>query len=288
MALSSNLARLTSTTTKTTPQWRGTTPRWLLKLLPYIQVKAGVYRVNRVIADPSVVSGHGEGETVPDSFAGLEDDPLEYTLSPVEAGLRIHSRVMDLFTDPYDQLQLQSMVIIEAMKEQQEFEVINHPEFGLLAAAAKNMTLTTESGPPTPNDMDNLIALVWNRPAFFLAHPKTIARFGHECTKRGVCIGAVEMLGSPFHTWRGIPIVPSDKMKIDDEGNGSIILMRVGAENMGVVGLQHANVKNEVFPGISMRLMNIDSQNIAMYMLTLYHSVAVHTDEALGVLSVKI
>ncbi|MDQ3278301.1 MAG: hypothetical protein M3Q06_08235 [Bacteroidota bacterium] len=288
MALTSNLARLTSTTTKTVPQWRGTTPRWLLKLLPYIQVKAGVYRVNRVMADPSVVGGHSEGDLVPDSYAGLEDDPLEYTLSPVEAGLRIHSRVMDLYTDPYDQLQLQAMVLIEAMREQQEYEVINHPEIGLLAAVSENMTLGTESGPPTPNDMDNLIGLVWNRPAFFLAHPRTIARFGHECTKRGVCIGAVEMLGSPFQTWRGIPIVPSNKMPIDGDGNSHIVLMRVGAEHLGVVGLQHTQVKNEVVPGISMRLTGIDSSNIATYMLTLYHSVAVHTAEALGVMTVKI
>jgi hypothetical protein len=195
---------------------------------------------------------------------------------------------MDLYTEPYDQLQLQARVLIEAMKEKQENEVINHPDYGLLAAVTKNMTITTESGPPTPNDLDNMISLVWNRPAFFLAHPKSIARFGHECTKRGVCIGAVEMLGSPFQTWRGIPIVPSNKLKIDEEGNSHFILLRTGVENIGVVGLQHANVKNEVMPGISMRLTGIDNQNIASYMLTLYHSVAVHTEDALAVMTVKI
>ena len=57
---------------------------------------------------------------------------------------------------------------------------------------------------------------------------------------------------------------------------------------MGVVGLQHANVKNEVMPGISMRLTGIDSKNIATYMLSLYHSVAIHTEEALGVMTVKL
>jgi hypothetical protein len=288
MALSVNLARLVSTTTKTPPQWRGITPRWLLKLLPYVQVSGGVYRVNRVEADPSVMGGHTEGNEIPDSFAGLDDEPQEYTLSPVEAALKIHSRVMDLYTDPYDQLQLQSMVLIEAMKEQQEDEVINHPEFGLLASVAKGMSIAAETGPPTPNDLDNLIGKVWNRPAFFVANPLTIARFGQECTKRGVCIGAVEMLGSPFQTWRGIPIIPSNKIKIDAKGNTSMMLLRVGAENMGVVGLHHPGVKNEVMPGISMRLTGIDNKNVATYMLSLYHSVAVHTEEALGVLSLKL
>lgn len=288
MALSGSLARLTSTTTKTVPQWKGVTPRWILKFLPYIQVKAGVYRVNRVTNDPFVTGGHGEGDVISDSFATLCNDPQEYTLSPIEAGLKIHTRVMDLYTDPYDQLQLQAKVLIDAIKEQQEYEVINNPHFGLLAATAKSMTLTTESGPPTPNDMDNLISMVWNQPAFFLAHPKAIARFGHECTKRGVCIGAVEMLGSPFQTWRGIPIVPSNKIQIDNEGNSHIVLMRVGAENMGVAGLQHANVQNEIIPGISIRLTSIDNKNIASYMLTLYHSIVVHTEEALGTMSVKL
>jgi hypothetical protein len=288
MALSSDLARLVTTTTKTPPQWRGITPRWLLKLLPYAELKGGVYRVNRVESDPMARGGHNEGEVIPDSFVGLEDKPQEYTLSAIEAALKIHSRVMDLYNDPYDQLQLQMATLIEAMKEQQEDEVINSPDFGLLSSVAEGMSIPTETGPPTPNDLDNLISLVWNRPAFFVANPKTIARFGHECTKRGVCIGAVEMLGSPFQTWRGIPVIPSNKIKIAPDGQTNMLLLRVGAENQGIVGLQHSTVKNEVMPGISMRLTGIDSKNIATYMLTLYHSLAVHTEESLGVLNIKL
>lgn len=288
MALSTNLARLISTTTKTHPQYRGITPRWLLKFLPYVQVKAGVYRVNRVEADPKVAGGHSEGNEIPDSFAGYDDKPQEYALSVIEASLKIHQRVMDVYNDPYDQLQEQVSTLIQVMKEQQEYHVINNPEFGLLSSVDKGMVIKSETGPPTPNDLDNLISMVWNRPAFFLAHPKTIARFGHECTSRGVCIGAVEMLGSPFHTWRGIPIVPSDKVVIDGKGNTTMMLLRVGAENQGVVGLHHAGVKNEVMPSISMRMSGIDNKSVATYILSLYHSLAVHTEEALGVLKLKL
>jgi hypothetical protein len=288
MALSTNLARLISTTTKTTPQYRGITPRWLLKLLPYVDVKAGVYRVNRVEDHPAVQSAHAEGEEVPDSFADYEDEPQEYSLSVIEAALKIHSRVMDVYNDPYDQLQMQVATLLEVIKERQENEVINNTDFGLLASTDKNMVISTESGPPTPNDLDNLISVVWNRPAFFLANPKTIARFGHECTKRGVCIGAVEMMGSPFQTWRGIPIVPSNKVVIDDTGNTTMILLRVGAEYQGVVGLHHVGIKNEVIPGVTMRLMSIDHSSVATYMLSLYHSLAVHTEDALGLLKIKL
>ncbi len=41
-------------------------------------------------------------------------------------------------------------------------------------------------GAPTPDDLDELLALVWKKPAFFLAHPKAIAAFERECTWRGV------------------------------------------------------------------------------------------------------
>src|SRR3979490_1375337 len=46
-ALGTDTARLLSTTTKTLPQMREITPRWLLQLLPWVQVEGGVYRVNR-------------------------------------------------------------------------------------------------------------------------------------------------------------------------------------------------------------------------------------------------
>ena len=90
-------------------------------------------------------------------------------------------------------------------------------------------------------------------------------RFGDRLCNgisRGVCIGAVEMMGSPFQTWRGIPIVPSNKVAIDAEGNTTMLLLRVGAEYQGVVGLHHVGLKNEVIPGVSMRLINIDSSSV--------------------------
>jgi hypothetical protein len=179
MALSVTLARQISTTTKTHPHYGGASPRWLLRFLPYVQLQAGVFRVNRIERDPIVKAGHAEGEDLEGSFAGYDDEPQEYTLSTIEAVLKIHSRVMDVFNDPYDQLQEQMKVILQVMKEQQESHVINNPEFGLLHSASPHMIIEPEVGPPTPNDMDNLISMVWKNPAFFLAHPKAIARFGH-------------------------------------------------------------------------------------------------------------
>ena len=40
-------ARTLATTTKTVPMLTGVTPRWVLKLLPWVQVDSGTYRINR-------------------------------------------------------------------------------------------------------------------------------------------------------------------------------------------------------------------------------------------------
>ena len=46
-SLSTEAARNLTTTTKSKPQMRAITNRWLLKMLPWVDVKGGTYRVNR-------------------------------------------------------------------------------------------------------------------------------------------------------------------------------------------------------------------------------------------------
>src|SRR5215510_2952810 len=47
MSLSTKAARQLATTTKSAPQMQGITSRWLLRILPWVNVKGGTYRVNR-------------------------------------------------------------------------------------------------------------------------------------------------------------------------------------------------------------------------------------------------
>jgi len=128
----------------------------------------------------------------------------------------------------------------------------------------------------------NLLSLVWKKPAFFLAHPKAIAAFGRECTRRGVPPPTVTILGSPFITWRGIPIVPSNKLEINEAGKTSILLLRVGEAQQGVVGLQKAGVTGEVEPGLSVRYMGTNENSIAAHLVTRYFSAAVLTEDAIA------
>ena len=147
------------------------------------------------------------------------------------------------------------------------------------------------SGAPTPDDLDELLSLVWKKPAFFLAHPKAIAAFERECTWRGVPPVTAELFGTPVITWRGIPLVPCDKLEIKGRyqsnqwlGTTSILLVRTGEAEQGVVGLHQTGIPGEIMPSLSARLMGLDSLGVASYLLTLYFSLAVLTDDALGVL----
>src|SRR5687768_15045313 len=131
--LGERAARQLANTTKTPPQWVGATPRWLVQLLPWTPVEAGVYRVNRVIDGKFAV------ECTPDDNANLpvavinyEEKPREYTLTTVTTTLEVHTRISDLFRSPMDQVKEQLTVAVERMKEKQEDELVNNGAYGLL------------------------------------------------------------------------------------------------------------------------------------------------------------
>jgi hypothetical protein len=65
----------------------------------------------------------------------------------------------------------------------------------------------------------------------------------------------------------------------------TILLMRVGDDVQGVVGLHHAGVADEQgIPSLSVRYMGIDDHAVASYLVTSYFSVAVQVQDALGAL----
>jgi CRP-like cAMP-binding protein len=235
---------------------------------------------------------HGEVE-LPRTMADYDEQPREYALEAIQTILRVHTRVTDLYNKPIDQLQEQIRLTTNELRERQEWEIINHPDVGLLNAAAPSMRIRPRNGVPTPDDMDDMLSLVWKKPAYFVAHPRAIAAFGRECTRRGVPPPTVQMMGSSFLTWRGVPIVPSDKLEVQGRsrsgrqpGTTSILLMRVGEHEKGVVGLHQPGVPGETegSPSLSVRFMGINAKAVASYLLTLYFSVAVLTEDALAVL----
>jgi hypothetical protein len=128
-----------------------------------------------------------------------------------------------------------------------------------------------------------LLTHVWKEPGFFLAHPKAIAAFGRECTFRGVPPPTVSLFGSQFLTWRGVPLIPSDKVPVKD-GKTKMLLIRTGERRQGVVGLYQPNLPGQQTPGLSVRFMGINHKAIASYLVSLYCSLAVLTADAAGIL----
>jgi hypothetical protein len=284
-ALGDVAARQLAIATRTVPQMITISPRWLTHLLNWIPVESGVYRLNKVKDANSVevdCSGRDERE-LPQTYVDYIDNPREYNLSAVNTVLDVHTRVSDLYSKPYNQISEQLRLIIETIKERQESELINNKEYGLLHSVVQSQRIKTRTGAPTPDDLDELITKVWKEPGFFLTHPLAIAAFGRECTLRGVPPPTVSLFGSQFLTWRGIPLVPSDKVPIEN-GKSKIILLRTGESRQGVVGLYQPGLPGEQSPGLSVRFMGINHSAIASYLVSLYCSLAVLVDDAIAIL----
>lgn len=286
LALGDNAARQLANATKTAPILPTITPRWLVHFLQWLPVEAGIYRLNTVKnADAVRVACTSRDEAVlPQTFVDYEEKPREYFLNAVSTVLDVHTRVSDLYSSPFDQVKEQLRLTVETVKERQESELINNPDYGLIANAADSQIISTLTGAPTPDDLDELITKVWKEPAFFLAHPLAIAAFGRECTRRGVPPATVSLFGAQFLTWRGLPIIPSDKIPVTG-GKTSILLLRVGEKRQGVVGLFQPGLEGEQSPGLSVRFMGIDRNAIASYLISLYCSLVVQSPDALAVLT---
>lgn len=234
-------------------------------------------------AEIRLASGHDGEPTLPGTFVDYELRPREYELSVAQTILRVHTRVADLYSQPMDQVEHQLRLTIEALRERQEFELVNNKEFGLIANADLKQRVSTQSGPVTPDDMDELISRRRNT-RLILAHPKAIAAFGRQLSSRGLYAPTVEVEGKQLQSWRGIPIAPCDKIPVNKNGTTSILAMRLGEEKQGVVGLRQTGIPDEYEPGLNVRFMGIDEHAMLKYLVSTYYSAAVLVPDALGVL----
>ena len=228
-------------------------------------------------ADIAITSGQSGELALPGTFADYELTPREYELSIAQTVLRVHTRVADLFNDPMNQVKEQLRLTVEALRERQEHEMV------LLRNAVYSQRMQTHSGPPTPDDLDELLSRRRSTKLIF-AHPQAIAAFGRECTKRGIYPHSTEILGSNIPAWRGVPIFPCNKIPVTAERTTSIIAMRIGEDNQGVVGLHQTGIPDEVEPSLNVRFMGIDDKSTMSYLVSAYFSAAVLVPDALGVL----
>lgn len=292
-ALGSSAAYQLADVAKTKPQFGAITPRWTTKFLRFKGLESGIYRVNRVVEGETpldvLCSTEKKSEEIPQGFVDYESKPREYILNSISTIVNVDTRIADVYSSPYDQTKEQLALAIESLRERQESQLINNDDYGLLKNAADSQRISTINGAPTPDDLDELISKVWKEPDFFLAHPRAIAAFERECTKRGVPPVTANINGGTFILWRGIPLVPTDKLFVDGlknpkskSGKTNILLVRTGEEKRGVVGLYQEGLDGG--RGLSVRYRGVDDLGKASYLLNLYCSAAVLADDALAVL----
>jgi hypothetical protein len=234
-------------------------------------------------AEIAVAAGHAGEPDLPGTFADYESCPREYELSVAQTVLRVHSRVADLYNEPMNQIEQQLRLTIEALRERQEYELVNNAGFGLLHNADLSQRIHTRTGPPTPDDLDELLCRR-RKTRFFLAHPRAIAAFGRECTKRGLYPQTAAVDGRQVHAWRGVPLLPCVKIPVTGSGTTAIVAMRTGEDDAGVIGLRRTGLADEREPGLNVRFGGIDAKGILSYQVSAYYSAAVLVPDALGVL----
>ncbi len=294
-ALGANAAYNLANVVKTPPQYGALTPKWFPKLLEFKGLESGIYRVNRVVEGDTpldvLCSAEKKSDIIPEGYIEYESQPREYRLHSISTILNVNTAVQDVYSSPYDQTQEQLALAIESLRERQESQLINNDDYGLLKNVADSQRIQTLNGAPTPDDLDELISKVWKEPSFFLAHPRAIAAFGRECTKRGVPPVTTNIAGGTFLLWRGIPIIPTDKLMVDGQknpkgksGKTNILLLRTGEAKRGVVGLYQAGLENEQSRGLNVRFRGIDDKGVASYLLSVYCSAAILADDAIAVL----
>ncbi|WP_416968426.1 family 2B encapsulin nanocompartment shell protein [Streptomyces sp. 4F14] len=228
-------------------------------------------------------AGHSGEPDIPHTFVDYDASPREYELSIAQTVLRIHSRVADLYNQPMNQTEQQLRLTVEALKERQEHELVNNREFGLLNNCEYDQRIQPHDGVPGPDDMDELLSRRRGT-KLFLAHPRAIAAFGRELNKRGLVPETIDIEGNRIPTWRGVPIYPCNKIPVTEARTSSIIAMRLGEKDQGVIGLRQSGLPDEIEPSLSVRFMGINEQAIINYLVTAYYSAAVLVPDALGVM----
>ena len=162
-----------------------------------------------------LVSGFAENVEIPETFVDYSANPREYSLSAVQTVVRVHTRVSDLYNDPYDQLEEQMRLTIEGIKERQEWELINSKKFGLIHSVDPAMRISTRYGAPDARRPRRAAGAGLEEAGLLPGPSQGDRRLRAECTWRGVPpVTTVLCSASPVITWRGVPLVPCDKLEI--------------------------------------------------------------------------
>ena len=221
---------------------------------------------------------------LPQTFVDYEENPREYMLSAVNTVLDVHTRVSDLYSSPYNQISEQLRLTIETIKERQESELINNKEYGLLHNVAAKQQIKTRTGAPTPDDLDELMsqglegAGVLPGPSRAPSRRSAANAPGAACRRRRSRSSARSSSPGAASRWSRRTRCRSTAEQDQHPAPAH------GREAAGRGRPLPAGPARRAEPGLSVRFMGINHKAIASYLISLYCSLAVLTDDALAVL----
>lgn len=272
---------------KTVPIWEDSTPKWLLKILDVTEIENTTFRINKVHSITKISHQMNDDEygIILHDNVGIQDKPQQIELVTIESMIRIPSKIYDVMNYPHNQTNVQLKHTIDNIMEQQENYFINGKN-GFVKYCTDNNRLLEYESTINPNILDDLLGLVYNKPTFYLMHPKTLVEFCKSCNSMGLNTGNMELFGYQFITWRGLPIITCNKIPYTSD-NGSykgsyVFLLRTGFDDDGVVQLRNANKNKYGYPGIFIEKSKTDNCGTVSTRISLYTNVAVLSNEAIA------
>jgi hypothetical protein len=288
--LHSKEAKVLAHTHKSKPFWEEKTPKHLLKILEKVGIKTNIYRINKVNSIITVDSDLIEGNEIDIDNACYDDYPSAVKLRPLQTILQLPFETLNLLNDPYNQLDIQFELVIEKLLEEKEDHIVKNL---VEICNQRNLIHQKTNMYPTPNNLDIMTEYVWKHPDFYLMHPKCITKFCQECTARGVCIGTIEMNGRPVLTWRDIPIIISDKIPIEQNGDTYVLLIRMEESENGVFEIynkhentNHNNINEDLLKkfndnGVFIQTRQVNKSGMESYVFSLFYNIVVPVNDAI-------
>jgi hypothetical protein len=282
---------------KTRPFLEESTPRWSEKLLDSVGLENGSYQINKVSKEGCDmhfdVSEYGQ---IPESNIDFDDKPETVELYAVETLIKIPAMINDIYNVPHDQKSIQFDLALEKILERKEkllFYFGNTSDqydenderkkrYGLYNYCKNNDRVMTVEKQQFQLDMlDKMLQHVWIKPTFFILHPVMLNKILTLCTQNSIYPEKSELFGYNFVTWRGIPLVPCDKLHRKDKNIYDIFLIRTGEKDNGVVQLFNNNISHGQTASLVVKENSADDRRLISYRVSYYFNVAVLSQHAI-------
>ena len=282
---------------KITPFLEEVTPRWFEKIMENVGIENSTYQINKITKKVEDFNFDvSEYKTIPESNINFDKDPEVIELFSIETLVKVPAKVADINNVPYNQKELQLKLTFEKIFEMKEDLIFyygiknnvqydeNKHKYGLLNYVRNHDRMMKETGQIFElNILDKMLSNVWIKPTFFIAHPNILNQIMCQCTENGIYPNQIELFGFSFMTWRGIPIIPCDKLQRKEENKTlyDIFLIRTGENDSGVVILHNNNINYGQTVSSVVKETSTDDKGLISYRVSHYFNVAVLSENSI-------